>query len=237
MEGFTYHDIFQTKGIEYLIIIAFLLSLIPFWRLVNKQVKFGLIIQKSLGALTPAILKISKGVYYNRNHTWAFLNKSGVAEVGIDDWLMHVAGNAHLELLRKPGEAVQKGDLLTQIKMNEKVLHIFSPLSGEILRTNLVKEANVAEVEQISQQWMYQIKPMNWKWETRSCIIGEESQRWFRNETQRFKDFVAVSLGANSPLTSMIIMQDGGEIREQSLGELPASVWSDFQAEFLDKSS
>ena len=152
MEGFTYHDIFQTKGIEYLIIIAFLLSLVPFWRIVNKQAKFGLVIQRSLGALTPAILKISKGVYYNRNHTWAFLNKSGVAEIGVDDWLMHVTGKAQFELLRVPGEMIEKGDLLTQIKMDEKVLRIFSPLSGKILKTNPVNETDVATEEQISQQ-------------------------------------------------------------------------------------
>ena len=31
MDGFSYTDIFDTKGIEYLIIIAFLLLIIPVW--------------------------------------------------------------------------------------------------------------------------------------------------------------------------------------------------------------
>ncbi len=31
MEGFTYTNIFETKGIEYIIIICFFLILIPFW--------------------------------------------------------------------------------------------------------------------------------------------------------------------------------------------------------------
>ena len=37
MDGFTYYNIFDTKGIEYLFIIAFLILLIPFWIIINKD--------------------------------------------------------------------------------------------------------------------------------------------------------------------------------------------------------
>ncbi len=39
MDGFTYINIFETKGIEYLAIIAFLVMLIPFWLLLNRKSK------------------------------------------------------------------------------------------------------------------------------------------------------------------------------------------------------
>ena len=39
MDGFSYFNIFETKGIEYMAIIAFLALLIPFWFVLNKQVK------------------------------------------------------------------------------------------------------------------------------------------------------------------------------------------------------
>jgi glycine cleavage system H protein len=35
MEGFTYVDIFATKGIEYLLVIGFLLVLIRLWKFLN----------------------------------------------------------------------------------------------------------------------------------------------------------------------------------------------------------
>jgi len=233
MDGFTYHDIFQTKGIEYLVIIAFLLSLIPFWVLINQQNKLVAKIQQSLGAITTAILKIPKGVFYSRNHTWAFLNKSGIAEVGVDDWLLHLTGQAKYGLLKKTGDLVNKGDLLTEIEKDGKSLHISSPITGRIVKTNPPFNG----LEPISQEWIYQMEPLNWKSETHSCYIGEESEKWFKQEMDRFKDFVAVSLGANSPLTSMIILQDGGEVRDHSLGDLSESIWRDFQIEFLDNQS
>ena len=37
MDGFSYNNIFETKGIEYLIIIAFLLMIIPFWIIINRE--------------------------------------------------------------------------------------------------------------------------------------------------------------------------------------------------------
>jgi len=38
MESFVYNNIFDTKGIEYIIIIFFLLVLIPFWFFVNNDI-------------------------------------------------------------------------------------------------------------------------------------------------------------------------------------------------------
>ena len=56
MDGFTYHNIFDTKGIEYLVIIAFFAILIPFWMLLNKQIRISKEIQKTLGTLTAKAL-------------------------------------------------------------------------------------------------------------------------------------------------------------------------------------
>jgi glycine cleavage system H protein len=36
-ELFTYHDIFATKGVEYLIIITFFILIVIFWALINMR--------------------------------------------------------------------------------------------------------------------------------------------------------------------------------------------------------
>jgi len=136
MDGFTYYNIFETKGIEYIIIITFLLLLVPFWLFVSQQKTIAVQIQTSLAVLTAAILKIPKGIFYNKNHTWAHIEKSGTAEVGIDDWLLHLAGNAKFTQLKKSGDAINRGDLMTEIENNGKVLRIFSPISGKVIHTN-----------------------------------------------------------------------------------------------------
>ena len=112
MEGFSYSDIFATKGMEYVIIIAFLALLIPFWVVLNKQVKVNKQIQRALGFLSASILKIPQGLFYSQNHTWMYMEKSGAAKVGLDDLLMHITGEVKFSQLKNPGEMINKGDLL-----------------------------------------------------------------------------------------------------------------------------
>jgi glycine cleavage system H protein len=65
MEGFSYNNIFDTKGIEYLIIIGFLFLIIPFWILINKQAEVKMKFKKTIGILSDSILKIPRGLFYN----------------------------------------------------------------------------------------------------------------------------------------------------------------------------
>jgi len=52
MEGFTYVDIFATKGIEYLLVIGALLLFIPFWRMVSRS---GPAMQEAVESIVPAV--------------------------------------------------------------------------------------------------------------------------------------------------------------------------------------
>lgn len=237
MDGFTYHDIFQTKGIEYLIIISFLILLVPFWAIINKRKEIGQRIQEALGIFTMKILKIPKGVLFNRNHTWAHLKKSGIAEVGLDDWLLHLAGDVKFNYLRAMGENIAKGDLLTEIANEGKVLRVYSPISGKVLRTNPKTDESPASIidDPYSEGWIYKIEPSNWKAETSSFYFGEEAAGWFKKEIDRFKDFIAVSVGKNNPEASAIVLQEGGELCDHALSELPEIIWNDFQKEFLNE--
>ena len=103
MDGFSYNNIFETKGIEYLIIIAFLLMIIPFWIMINREVSIKSQIRNAIGILTEGILRIPLGLLFSKNHTWAHLEKSGVAEVGIDDFLLHITGEVKFSNLKAPG--------------------------------------------------------------------------------------------------------------------------------------
>ncbi|MCK5210169.1 MAG: hypothetical protein KAQ79_19170, partial [Cyclobacteriaceae bacterium] len=89
MEGFSSVDIFDTKGVEYLFVIGYLISLIVFWKVSGKQLIINKQIKEMLGKFTANILRIPQGLFYNKNHTWAHLEESGAAKVGLDDFLQH----------------------------------------------------------------------------------------------------------------------------------------------------
>ena len=236
MEGFTYSNIFDTKGIEYLAILAFFAILIPFWLLLNKQGKVKRQFTKVLGIMTTNILKIPQGLFYNKNHTWAHLERSGAATVGVDDLLTHITGELKFNNLRKTGEILQKGDLLTEFGQNGKTLRIFSPISGKILETNplIMENPEMVINDPCGNGWIYKIKPTNWKAEAHSCYLAEEATNWSKRELERFKEFMVESVNKYSSGTALTVLQDGGELREHVLSELPTEIWNDFQKEFLN---
>jgi len=235
MDGFTYYNMFDTKGIEYLVVIAFLLLLIPFWLALNHRVKVKEKVRKALGILSVNLLRIPQGVFYSKNHTWTYLEKSGVARIGLDDLLMHITGEVSVNYLKNPGEVVAKGDLVAQINQNGKSLDIFSPISGEVVGANPSLNGNreFLTADPYGKGWIYNIMPSNWVAEILTFYFGNNASEWFKKELVRYKDFLSRSMPAYSSETSLVTLQDGGELTDNSLAEMPLETWIHFQKEFL----
>jgi len=235
MENFTRVDIFDTKGVEYILVIGYLLVLIVFWKISGKQITRQ--IQKVLGNLSVNILRIPQGIFYNKAHTWTHLEKLGTAKVGLDDFLQHVIGEVKFTNLKNPGEIIRKGDVLTEIHQDGKHLKVFSPISGSVLsiNTSLYENPGILNEDPYESGWIYKIKPTNWIAETNSYFLAEDATNWLTKELERFKDFVTIGpMRKYSSEPSMMILQDGGELRDNLLSELPSDVWKDFQIEFLN---
>ena len=236
MEEFTKVDIFDTKGTEYLFVIAYLLIMIAFWRLIkNPAVVSG--IKKAISTISAGVLRIPQGIFFNRNHTWAYLSETGEAKVGLDDFIQHITGKVHLTNLREPGDIIAKGDLLTVIDQGGKQLKVYSPITGKITNTNevITDDPELINEDPYDQGWLYKIKPKNWKKDTSSFMLADEAVEWSEKELARFKDFLMYgAMRKYSPETSMVMLQDGGEIRDNVLSDLPVEVWDEFQQEFLD---
>ena len=236
MDAFHYYNIFDTKGLEYIAVILFFLILIPFWFILNRPLKLMTQVKKSLGIISASEINIPQGLFYSKNHTWAHLESSGTAKVGLDDLLLHITGAVKFSQLKKSGDKINKGDLIAEIDHNNKSLKVFSPISGEILATNsvLTKNPELVNNDPYQNGWMYRIKPSGWLSETNTYYLAEEATNWMFKELVRFKDFLAASMGKYSQNTANVILQDGGEILKHPLSELPDEVWQDFQRNFLN---
>ena len=235
MEGFTYSNIFETKGIEYLVIIGFFAILVPFWFILTRQTKITRKIHETLGILTAGIVRIPQGLFFSQFHCWTFLEKSGIAKVGLDDLLLHLTGEAQFMKNVNSGDKIRKGDLLGTISQQGKVLKILSPVSGEVTSYNpiLIKDSNLMNEDPYGKGWLFKIRPSCWISETSSYHLAEEATKWSANELNRFRDFLANSLPVYSPEYSGVVLQDGGELRDHTLSDLPEEIWKAFQADFL----
>jgi glycine cleavage system H protein len=234
MDGFSYYNIFETKGIEYLIIITFLILIIPFWLMINKREAIKKRIRKTLGILSAEILRIPQGIFYSNNHTWTHLERSGVAKVGLDDLVLHVTGEVRLRNLKKPGNFINKGESLADIDHNGKQLRLTSPISGRVTGTNsmLAEHPGIINEDPYEKGWIYEVRPSEWISETESYHLAGDAVAWTKGEVERLKDFLA-SMQKNSSGYAMTVLQDGGQLCDNPLSELPDEVWQDFERSFL----
>lgn len=179
-----------------------------------------------------------QGLYFDKSHTWAFMEKDGMVKVGIDDFLQHITGKLTRVKMKEPGETIRKGEKVLTIIRNGKQLNICAPISGIIKEQNqqLTINSSMINSAPFSEGWVYLIEPKNWVRETQFLLMGNKYREWLKDEFTRLKDFFAASVKSNTVVYAHIILQDGGELTDNVLADLEPEVWEDFQTKFIDTS-
>jgi glycine cleavage system H lipoate-binding protein/ABC-type phosphate transport system substrate-binding protein len=183
-------------------------------------------------------VEVPRGLYFDKSHTWAFMEIDGNVRIGIDDFLQHITGPVTRIKMKSPGEMVKKGDKIFSIIQNGKQLAIHSPISGTIKAQNemLATDTSTINDSPYSNGWVYLIEPANWIRETQFMVMAERYTEWLRFEFSRLKDFFAASLMANTTEYAHVVLQDGGAVKDNILADFGPEVWEDFQTKFIDTS-
>ena len=183
-------------------------------------------------------MDVPKGLFFDKTHTWAFMEQDGNVRIGIDDFLQHVTGKLTRIRMKEAGEKVRKGEPIMTIMHEGKQLNIYAPISGTILAQNelLLGDSAIINSSPFFKGWVYQIEPKNWLRETQFMLMGERYADWLRDEFVRLKDFITTSIRKDNLVYAHVILQDGGELTDNVLAELGPEVWEDFQTHFIDTS-
>jgi glycine cleavage system H lipoate-binding protein/ABC-type phosphate transport system substrate-binding protein len=192
----------------------------------------------SHSALEADSLLIPKGIYFDKTHTWSFMEQNGNVKVGVDDFLQHLTGTVTRVKMNDPGYKIRKGDPFLSIIQNGKQLNLYAPVSGVIVKKNdnLDTNASLINTSPYGDGWVYMIEPTNWLRENQLLFMAEKHIQHIKNELFRLKDFLASALTEDKAKFAMVILQDGGELRDGVLSELGPELWEDFQTKFLDPS-
>ena len=182
------------------------------------------------------LVLVPDGLYYDKTHTWAFMEKDGTVTLGIDDFLQHITGPITRIEMKNNGQKIKKGDLLFSIIQSGKQLSLYAPVSGIIKKQNeaLITNSNILNSSPYTDGWVYMIEPTNWYKEIQLLDVAGKYKNWLDTEFSRVKDFLAITLKPTSLEYSHVVLQDGGLLKEGILSDFGPEIWEDFQTNFLD---
>ena len=226
MEGFSYVDLFATKGIEYILVITFLLALIAYWRLLDRRVKNR---QKvPVRPLNDAMwFNLPKNLYYHPGHSWAMPQGDGIVKVGIDDFAQRLLGKPDSFKLPPIGSLLEQGDTGWKIQFDSNSIDVLSPIEGEVIDVNneILSSPEIIGQDPYGKGWILKVKVPKINSNLKNLLTGRLAAAWMENTVHILHQRISGDLG--------IMMQDGGLPVSGLAKELAPDNWDEFASEFL----
>jgi len=229
MEDFQYVDIFATKGIEYLLVIAFLVTLVIFWRFLNKGAKGASEANLSEKVKTTLIdwFYLADNFFYHQGHSWAVPESNEVVRVGVDDFAQKLLGKPGRIELPKLGTTVRQGESGWRFRFNGKSITILSPVNGKVVAVNedIVNNPALINENPYTKGWLFKVKPTKFKTDQKNLLSGVLAHAWMENTVNEISRRMTGNLG--------VVLQDGGLPISGFVKEISSQEWDRIAKEFL----
>lgn len=217
-----------------IIIIAFTVK----YRIKKVKMPLGTF-PKYAKVLNENVLSFPNGLYFDKSHTWVFMEEGGMVKFGIDDFIPNVTGEFTRVIMKNPGDAVKRREPVVTLVQKGKQITINAPVSGTIKEINetLVADPFMINSSPYNEGWVYKIEPSNWFREIRFFKLGETYKMWICSEITRLKDFLACSFNIKKLSEEKLAFQEGGELTLEPLKDLDPKIWEDFQSYFIESAN
>ncbi len=225
-------EIFATKGIEYLVLIAYLLVLVPFGFFLSRA---GMV-----PAVVSAVARVGQGMrswfhmpedyHFHPGHSWAVPDgDEGIVKVGMDDFSQKLLGKLDAVVLPEPGSRVECGEAGWQIDVDSKQFDMLCPVRGEVVAVNeeLLTSPHLISDDPYGEGWLMKVRVPETRPALRNLLSGSLAGAWF-DDTM---DVLHEKMNGNEKLG--VVLQDGGLPVSGFVRELSPDAWDEVVTEFL----
>jgi glycine cleavage system H protein len=228
MEGFTYVNIFATKGVEYLLVISVLLLFIPFWRMVSRP---ATAISEATDRIVPTLSEWfhlpEEKLYFHQGHSWAMPESGNVVRVGMDDFAQKLVGKIDAVQFPQVGSRVTQGEKGWSLLAGSKSIEMLSPVDGKIIEINerLLSSPESIGQDPYGQSWLMKVQAPKISSNLKNLLSGGLAKKWMEGVKESLLARMNYNLGA--------VSQDGGVLVDGIARNIDQERWDEIAKEFL----
>jgi glycine cleavage system H lipoate-binding protein len=222
-------ELFATKGIEYLVVIGYLLVLVPVGFLLSRaRVGPALAgVVSRVGRAMRSWFHMPEGYHFHPGHSWAVPDGEDILKVGMDDFAQKLLGKLSAVVLPEPGSRVESGEVGWQVAVDSRQFDMLCPVRGEVVAVNegLLESPHLVSDDPYGGGWLMKVRVPRMRSALRSLMSGSLAAAWIDDTVEALQTRMDGSLG--------VVLQDGGLPVSGFARELSPDAWDEVVEEFL----
>jgi glycine cleavage system H lipoate-binding protein len=210
MEGFSYVDIFATKGIEYIIVMVFLAGFVYFSRYLAHRAPVP-----GTAPARPAsfveYFRVPDGYLFHQGHTWMKPEDDRLVSVGMDDFAQKLVGKVDAVRLPDPGSQLTQGEKGWTLTVDSRIVPMISPVDGEVVAVNreAIRNPDLLRQDPFGRGWLLKVKAARIASNRRNLLSEQMARRWMSNVLERLRGDMGKAAAREGPSLGTVY-QDGG---------------------------
>ena len=202
MEGIRFIDIYATKGIEYLIVIAFLAVFVLFCRYLYRPRAAAA--GTRIASEKSARFRVPEGLFYHQGHSWLRPEPGSTGIVGMDDFAQKLIGRVDAVMLPAIGSRLAQGEKAWNLIVDSVPVPMLSPVDGEVVAVNqeILRSPEILREDPYGKGWLLKVKSRRIETATRNLLSGKLARAWMENSLEKLQPVNPENLGP--------VIADGG---------------------------
>jgi glycine cleavage system H protein len=198
------HDPFATKGIEYLICLAFLGSLPAYLRHLNGAPKLAPGQETADEAVLSGWFRLPESLSFHTGHTWVAPSGPRRFRVGLDDFAQKVLGSPAAIALPAVGSRLERGERGFGLDVSGRRFEMPAPMAGRVVALNeaAIRDPELINREPYSAGWLLEVQPARFGSGLGSLLSGRSAREWLGRAEEALRLRMSPEVGA--------VLQDGG---------------------------
>lgn len=221
-------DFLATKGLEYLLIFAYLILLVPFWRLLMAAgpASAGRL-HRALQTGTRGWFSVPDGFHFHPGHSWARAEGDNLVTIGMDDLSHRLLGAPGRLELPVAGARLAAGEAGWSVQVDGRTLPVLSPVSGEVATTNedAIRNPGSLGDDPYGAGWLMKVRVPSAKAALNNLMPDRVARLW--------TDGIADDLSARMSPELGTVLQDGGVLMPGLARQLAGDQWPDLVGRVL----